>query len=188
MAEPAAEKLTQQAFLGWEREQSLRFEYDDGAIYCMVGGTAAHSRIASNVSAILRGQLQGGPCEAFQEGLKVQMDRAIFYPDVVVTCSQVPDQVDIVPAPVMIVAVLSPSTAADDRGRKWLHYRTIPTLRYYVLVAQNEALVELDARTGDGWQHTTLAGIDAVIQLAEPAAGLALRDIYAGTNVARAAS
>jgi len=148
VSEPLPKPWTVEDFLEWEAQQPERYEFIDGLILGMVGGSAAHAAIRDNITGALRSRLRGTGCRAFSEGLKVVTDVAAHYPDVVVTCAPVQPTDDRVPEPVIVVEVLSRATADRDRSAKWIGYQDIPSLQHYVLVAQDRRRGELFTRTG----------------------------------------
>ena len=135
-------------FLAWEREQPERYERISGVIRMMTGGTLDHNRITLNVADELRQRRRGGDCEVFVNNVKVVTPAGdVMYPDVVVACGDLPGKATVLDAPVVIVEVLLESTAERDHGRKRWAYQTIPSLRHYVLVDQDEGGVEVTSRT-----------------------------------------
>ena len=174
---------TVEEFLEWERAQPDKYEFLDGVIRMMVGGTSDHYTIVGNVFAALRAQLRGGPCRAYMEGMKVDIGTGVAYPDVVATCSEVGPKKDEVPEPVLIVEVLSPSTESLDRGAKWLGYQTVASLRQYVLVSQDERQVELFQRRADGWAYTVIKGEEAALTFAVGEARMTMVEIYEDTSL-----
>jgi Uma2 family endonuclease len=106
------------AFLEWEEQQSERYERVGGRVWMMTGGTLAHNRITTNVLVALRTRLKS-PCEAFVTDVKVVTPgEDVMYPDVVVACGAFADRATLLTEPVVIVEVLSQSTAARDQGFK----------------------------------------------------------------------
>lgn len=123
--------------------------------------------------------MRGERCQPYPADLAVRIDaRSDFYPDIVVDCGPVAGRE--ATEPLAVIEVLSPSTEPDDRGRKWKGYRRLPTLRGYVLVAQDRMSVELFARDGDAWRWRELSEPDAVLELPGLDVGVALRDLYEG--------
>lgn len=154
--------LTPQEYLDWEAQQEYRYEYIDGEIIAMMGGTIphneivhndiAHNDITLNFYSALRPFLRQRGCRANVSDVKVEdsQNERDFYPDLVVTCDAEDLQAqDLVKHPTVIVEVLSPSTAGGDRGTKLKCYRQIPSLQEYVLVDSQSMAVEL-YRRGDG--------------------------------------
>jgi Uma2 family endonuclease len=152
VSEPLPRPWTVEDFLEWEAQQPERYEFIDGRIIGMVGGSAAHATIMGNVFAALRVRLRGGPCRVFVESLKVVADIASHYPDVVVTCVPVLPGDDQVREPVVIVEILSRTTADRDRGAKWVGYQDIASLQHYMLIAQDHRRADLFSRIGDRWE------------------------------------
>jgi len=153
IAEPQyTQKMTAEEYLEWEAKQELRYEYIDGEILAMTGGTLPHNSIALNFYTALRPHLRQKSCQAYVSDAKVkpsQLSR-YFYPDLVVTCDS--DDLkarDFIQNPKIIVEVLSPGTETYDRTKKFKYYRQIPTLQEYVLVDSEEITVEV-YRRGEG--------------------------------------
>jgi Uma2 family endonuclease len=124
-------------FLAWDATQTVRHEFFNGEVFAMAGGTDAHSIVSGNVYMALRHHLAGTPCRVFNSDVKLQVEQAnsFFYPDVFVTCSSEDAHQPLLKnKPELIVEVLSESTAAYDRGRKFEAYRKLPTLREFVIV------------------------------------------------------
>jgi len=137
--------LSPQEYLHWEAEQPIRSGYIDGHIYAMTGGTIPHNQLAVNLLALLKPHLRGKHCKVLGGDAKVGVtDLGPFhYPDVSVTCDDRDRTArDYIRYPCLLVEVLSESTEAFDRGRKFQHYRRIDTLREYVLISQDQKSVE----------------------------------------------
>jgi Uma2 family endonuclease len=183
MAHAAPKPWSVDEFLEWERTQEERYEYHDGLIRMMVGGTADHNIIALKIASTLQSGLRGGPCRAFMENMKVVSAGLAMYPDVVATCTEVPRKGDVVPEPVMVVEVLSRSTEGADRGEKWDAYRRIPGLAQYVLVSQHKVQVEVFTRRGDRWDYAVITDPRASVTFEPFRIDLALTEIYEGTSL-----
>jgi len=148
-------RYTYSEYLAFERGANVRHEFFDGEIYAMAGGTRLHAAISANVLRALTMQLRGRGCQAHSSDLRVRvLDTGLAtYPDVTILCREVvcdPDDRHTVVNPTLIVEVLSPSTAAYDRGEKLEHYKKIAALREVVLVAHDERLIEVWRRGDDG--------------------------------------
>ena len=183
MTEPLPKPWTVEDFVEWEAQQPERYEFIDGRILGMVGGSAAHATIKGNVFARLRARLQGGPCRVFVESLKVVTDVASHYPDVVVTCVPVRPSDDQISEPVVVVEVLSRTTADRDRSAKWVGYQDIPSLQHYVLIAQDRRRVELFTRADDGWHLRIIRPPPVKVELSAIGVGLNLDEIYEDSGV-----
>jgi Uma2 family endonuclease len=183
-----SEPWTVEEFLAWEREQEERYEYVDGVIRMMVGGTLDHNTIAGNVFSALHSQLRGGLCRVFVEGVKVVSASATMYPDVVVTCASGSGRSDVVPEPDIVVEVLSRSTQGFDRGPKLDAYQQIASLKQYILIAQEEIRVSVYERDEGGWRYRTLENPDARLAFAVGGGAMTLAEIYERTTAAEAAA
>lgn len=155
-AAPAAKKIwTPEEYLAWEREQPTRHELHDGEVFAMAGASFEHNQIVINVGAELRAALRDRPCRVCASDLRVKVPATglYTYPDASVVCgrAELEDKhLDTLLNPVVLIEVLSESTADYDRGTKFTHYRTIPSFRDYVLVSSDRILIEHHARNPDG--------------------------------------
>lgn len=188
MASSPVSKLTEEQYLAIERAAEFKSEFLDGVMYAMSGGSPRHADLHGNVYAELRAMLRGSNCKAFNSDLRVRVSPRMYaYPDVSVVCGKpllADDQKDVLLNPVVIFEVLSPSTELYDRGPKLQLYRTIPSLREYILVDQNKIRVEQyirqDART---WTLLDHEGLDAELKMDSIGASLPLRLIYDGVDL-----
>ena len=156
-------------YLAYEAQSPVRHEYIAGEIFAMTGASIRHNVIAGNLFAELRTHLKGTPCRALIEGVKLRLrkEQSYFYPDVMVTCEdrlqELDSQQQIVEAPLVVIEILSPTTEATDRREKLRAYRTLPSLKEYLLVSQEQAQVEIYRRRGDiGWDIITYEPGDTV--------------------------
>lgn len=135
--------ISSEDYLAWEALQTERHDFVAGEVYAMAGAEDRHVTVSLNMAMALRQHLAGTPCRTFIADMKVQAAEAFFYPDVLVTCSESDRASALVKRePKLIVEVLSPSTAAYDRGEKFARYRSIATL-------EELAFVDLDTRRTD---------------------------------------
>ncbi|MBW4670381.1 MAG: Uma2 family endonuclease [Cyanomargarita calcarea GSE-NOS-MK-12-04C] len=147
------EYMTPQEFLAWEKNQQLRHEYINGEVFAMTGGTKPHNRIALNLATALDGFVAEKGCDVYINDVKVELSPSgpYHYPDVVVTCdARDRESIDLVQYPCLIAEVLSPSTEAFDRGKKFMKYRQLSTLKEYVLIQSDEIGVECFRRNDEG--------------------------------------
>jgi Uma2 family endonuclease len=154
---------TIEEYLALEEASEIRHEYVDGEIYAMEGETKRHNRIAANILTRLHAAASGTPCRVYMEGVKLQVGRKIYYPDLMVACG--PDNRDprIEDAPCLVVEVISPSTESTDRREKLAAYKWIETLRVYLIVDQDRRRVERHWRADDGrWWTATYDGAGQV--------------------------
>lgn len=194
---PDKDCYTEAEYFAWEDQAPGRWEFRPdgppdalgrhlGQIRAMSGGTPDHSAIASNLGTALTNALRAAGnqlCRVFNSDLKVHCgDGVNTFPDVSVVCGALNfygRRRDVVINPLLLVEVLSPSTAADDRGDKWASYQTIPALQHYLLVSADRARVELYTRENTGWHFEAWEGLDAHVSLPNLGVALALADVYA---------
>jgi Uma2 family endonuclease len=172
-------------YFALEQASHARFEYWDGEIVCMSGGSRQHSMIASNVHYRLRQQVNGGDCRAFTAELSVWTPTLppYRYPDATVACGEWRFQhihgVDALINPLLIVEVLSPTTATHDFEDKFTVYQAIPTFREYLLIAQDAPRVTHYTKQADGtWAREDVTGLDAALTLDCISGTLSLHDLY----------
>jgi Uma2 family endonuclease len=140
-------------YLQLEEAATVKHEYVAGVIYALAGASQRHNRIVGNTFARLWLSVQGGPCRVFASDMKVKIgDEAVYYPDVVVTCSEEPHPLYL-ERPCLIVEVLSPSTEGTDRREKLLNYQKVASLQAYVLVDAESRRIEGYYREADGWLY-----------------------------------
>ncbi len=156
--------LSEEEYLAAEAAAVVKSEYVAGDAFAMSGGSEPHNRITGNIFFHLRAATRGHPCRALMADMKLRVaaHRAYYYPDVMLVCDPSDDHPIYKTAPCFVAEVLSPSTAAVDQREKWLHYRDIPSLRYYLLVDSEKRHVRLLQRTGETWQEQALGREDIV--------------------------
>jgi len=162
----------------------VKYEYTDGHMYAMSGGTAEHAEIAINMIAILKAHLQSS-CRVLSSDVRVQVaERKYYYPDVSVSCHPEDKQkgIDIIRYPRLVIEVLSPSTETNDRGKKFRSYKACSSIQEYVLINSQHQEVEIFHRQGDMWAyHQYESGQE--IDLASIRLTISLADIYRDVNV-----
>ncbi len=176
--------LTADEYLRIERLAETKSEYVNGKVYAMAGGSMNHGRLARNISSALSSQLRGRPCEVFNSDIKVRIDKAnaFRYPDLSGLCGPIihhDGERDAYCNPALIVEVLSPSTAAFDRGEKFNLYRLLDTFVEYLLVRQDCMEVELFSREStQEWTSVIYNEAADVITLKSLNCTLTLEEIY----------
>lgn len=174
--------MTLAQYVEWERQQTVRHEFYRGEVFSQAGGTRRHSQIGTNAAAAFRNILVGRDCIAHGSDMRISVEATGYqaYPDVSVVCPPVEGASDdVISNTVLLVEVLSPSTADFDRGGKFGHYRQIPSLKEYLVFWQDEPRVEQHTRTAEGnWLLRELAGLDAVLYLSSLDANLPLGEVY----------
>ena len=176
--------VSPEEYLASERKAEFKSEYLDGVVYALAGASKRHNLIVANIIITLGGQLKGRTCRVYPSDLKVRIpnSKRFFYPDVSVVCGDdefADDEQDIILNPTLIVEVSSESTAAFDRGKKFLSYQQIDSLQEYLLVSQDEILIEGYVTQGnDTWLYTKVTGPEGSLRLTSIECDLALKDVY----------
>ncbi|MGZ3642744.1 MAG: Uma2 family endonuclease [Ktedonobacteraceae bacterium] len=136
-----------------ENSPDTGYEYLDGYVYMMLGGSTNHAAISGNIYAIFRSFLRGSQCCVYNSDMKVRVsEKQYFHPDVTVSC----DPYDrgttaVIRSPRLVVEVLSPSTEARDRGRKLQCYLACPTIEEYLLVDARSIRIEIYRKEQKKW-------------------------------------
>ncbi len=185
-ARPLDEYLSEAEYLALEATSEIRHEYHGGLIVAMAGSSPEHDLITGNTFALLHQQLTSRGCRVFTANMKVKTGSGrYYYPDVSALCEPAEFTADRPPSllnPTVVVEVLSDSTEKDDRGKKARHYATIRSLRQYILIAQDEVLIEIYTRVeADQWDFRRVADLEAVIEVLSLGASLPVGEVYRNT-------
>lgn len=183
MGLPAETYITPEDYLRAERQAETKHEYYDGEIFAMAGASETHVSVVSNLVFLLMSQLRKKPCKVYANDLRVRVSETglYTYPDVVVLCKEGrfdDKQKDTLLNPGVIVEVLSGSTEAYDRGKKFEHYRRVESLTDYILVEQNSMHIEHYRRQDNGWLFTEAKGEEGVIRVENLDCELILAEVY----------
>ncbi len=181
---------TLEEYFALERAGKARYEYWEGEIVCMSGGSRQHARICSNVHLAIGQQLKGKDCHAYTGDLPIRTPTLppYRYPDVSVACGKATFEningIDALTNPALIVEVLSPATEALDRREKRAAYQSIPSVMEYVLIAQDAPHITRFVRPseGDVWPRRDAGDPDASIELTSIQCRLSLNDVYEGVD------
>jgi Uma2 family endonuclease len=159
-------RFTPQEYFAWEDQQPQRYEYFDGEVYAMAGGTLTHGRIGLNIATVLRSYVRNTDCTTFNSDCKLGISETgpFTYPDVSVSCDDRDRTApQFIQFPCLIIEVLSPSTEAYDRGGKFKLYRQLDSLQEYVLVGSETKMVEVFRRNPSGsWEFMAYEESDTV--------------------------
>jgi Uma2 family endonuclease len=191
MSTPKAKLLvTADEYLTFERKADERHEWRDGVIYEMAGESPQHSMICSNVNASFNLQLRGRPCATFSPNMKIRSRvkpeaklKGLFsYADTMIVCGepQFHDKYqDVITNPTVIVEVLSDSTKGYDRDEKFDRYAQNPSLKDYILIAQDRPKIELFSRRENGhWDYCCETSLEGQIHIDSIACDLFLAEVY----------
>ncbi|MGE0395712.1 MAG: Uma2 family endonuclease [Kofleriaceae bacterium] len=182
MVDVARRRVSYAEYVAIANDAGVKYEYVEGEIHAMAGGSVAHARLIARITGILDRALEGRPCIVMPSDMRVRIraaDRAT-YPDLFVVCGDIqrdPDDDHAVINPSVIVEVLSDSTSDTDRTDKFAAYRRLPTLQEYVLISQRERRVEVYRRDGRRW-HLDEYGAGEALALEVIPSDVAVDDVY----------
>ena len=177
-------KMTPGEYLALEKSAlDIKYEFFDGEAFAMVGAGRNHNRINVNLTVELGGKFKAdkSTCNLFSNDMRVKIAENYVYPDIVIYCGNPEfedDEFDTLTNPVVIMEILSDSTEAFDRGKKFAYYQTIPTLQEYILVSQKECSVEQYTRSDDAWLYRSYKGTDRILKMESVNCELPLSEIY----------
>jgi Uma2 family endonuclease len=182
--------LTPEQYLEIDRKAEFRSEYFNGEMFAMAGAKEAHNLVVANLVAGLHRQFRSRPCRVYPSDMRVRVPATGLqtYPDVIALCGEprfLDEQRDTLLNPGLIVEVLSPSTEAYDRGRKFEQFQAIESLREYLLVATDRVHADLYTRQADSrWMLTSADKLDDSLTLESVDARLLLADLYEKVELA----
>lgn len=186
LKEPYRHYYTIEEYFALEKVGDARYEYWDGDIVCMSGGTKQHAILSSNIHGELKAKLKGSKCRAFTEGVPIKTPAMppYRYPDASAVCGEMEfqsfDGIDALTNPTVVVEVLSANSERADRKEKKDAYQALPSVQEYLLVSQTAHHITRFARHGEFWHREEFSGLDTIIPLDSLNCDLALRDIYEG--------
>ncbi len=183
------QRYTLEEYLELDRTSEERYEYFDGEVFAMSGGSLSHNRIVRNLTRRLDTQLEESGCEMLPSDMRIKVPMALpyRYPDISIFCGEPVLEYlggeQLLLNPLVLIEVLSPTTEAYDLGRKFTAYQSIESFREYLLVAQDRVHVtHYVKQPGGGWLRFELEGLGSVLTLQTVNCTLALRDIYRAVN------
>ena len=186
IAKPVPATLTVEEYFAIEAvENERRFEYIDGEIFDMTGGTDKHSAIKMNVGGTLFSQLPGSGCTLRNSDMRVKIsDTQYVYPDLSAVCGepQLEDNDTTLLNPIMVVEVTSPTSLFYDRSQKREFYDAVPSIQVYLVIDQHRAFIDLHTRTGPRWLWEKISVLDDVIPIEILGCRLPLSEVYAGIS------
>ncbi len=177
------EPMTLESFLVWEDRQPLRHEFDGSRAIAKTGGTAAHALIQVNLAIAVGGRLRGAPCRFVGNDLKIQVAGRIRYPDGFVYCARHQADRKVIDEPVVIFEVLSDTTSSTDFITKNAEYAATPSVRRYVVLAQDAIGGTMFERVGEDWIGRLLSA-DGVLSMPEIGIEVPMAEFYEGVELA----
>ena len=176
--------ISPEEYIKIDSRTNERHEYHNGQMFAMSGGSMIHSQLKVNLVVAVQSRLKNSPCRTFDGDLRLLIETSgtMTYPDLSIFCGPP------IPAkklkhtflnPTVLIEVLSPSTERYDRGKKFAQYRTISSLKEYILAAQDEYAIDHFRRTAsDQWALTSIRGKDATLTIASASVSIPLSEIY----------
>jgi Uma2 family endonuclease len=173
---------TQERFFSWAESQDIRYEFDGIRPVAMTGGSVAHSRLTRNLNFALNSRLRGKPCEPMGPDAGVEtVNKAVRYPDALVTCATAENASDLVPGVVVVFEVLSPASGQTDRIIKVREYAAVPTIRRHVIVESSSVgLTVMQRDAGNDAWTTTVLTIDDTLLMPEIGIEIPVAEIQNG--------
>lgn len=173
-------------YIAIEKAENVKYEYHNGSIYAMVGGSINHGLICGNIYFELESKLRLGdkPCQTLNTEMKVKInaESRYVYPDASVVCGELElsdNKPDSVMNPTVIVEVLSKSTSDYDRSGKFYFYRQIKSLKEYILIEQNFAKIEIFKKKGGLWYISeVITNLDSELFISSLNITIDLKNIY----------
>ena len=185
MAAHPKRKYTLEEYFALELSTNERFEYWNGEIFMMSGGSDAHDQIETNTVIFIGNRLRGRPCRVFSANMRIKVPSLppYRYADVSALCGEQTFEkiggVDTLTNPALIIEVLSDSTEAYDRGDKFTHYKSIATLQEYLLIAQHRPHITQYVKQPDGsWSYAEVNEVSATVNLSSVDCVLELTEVY----------
>ncbi|MEZ4526272.1 MAG: Uma2 family endonuclease [Desulfobacterales bacterium] len=180
---PQESYISPEEYLEMERASESKSQYIDGEIFAMAGASRNHNRISSNLVRAIGNQLVNTSCNVYSSDMKVKIDRTKYtYPDIVITCEKEDfedESEDVLLNPLIIIEILSDSTEAYDRGKKFAFYQRIPSVKEYFLVSQHWCCVERYVRQDSRiWRYSAFQEADSLVVFSSVNCELPIAEIY----------
>lgn len=182
-------KLSVEEYLKHESENDTKYEYHNGEIFALAGGSINHGLLCANIYSEIRNELRSkeSNCKPLSSEIKLHVKSnqydSFLYPDTMVICGDLKESesnAHAVKNPVLIVEVLSKSTADYDRGDKFHIYRQIPTLQEYVLIEQDKYVIDIHYKNpqSDLWRITRIEGLDSIITFQSLDISISMKSLF----------
>ena len=184
--------LTVKEYIQQEINSGIKYEFHNGKIYALAGGTLNHGLISGNIYSELRNKLQSklSTCLPFNSDVKLHINESnsYVYPDTMVICGEIEksqEDSNSVTNPILIIEVLSKSTAEYDRGDKFHLYRQISTFKEYILIEQGRYIVDVHFKheNSDLWRITRYEGLDKIVKIQSLNIEISMEEIYYRTEL-----
>lgn len=164
--------------------KDTRYEYLEGELRMLAGGSPDHSIIIANLTAAIKGPLKGSQCRVYNSDVQLKLsEKRYVFPDITISCDERDrNQKEMIHYPRVVIEVLSPTTEATDRGKKAAYYRACPSVQEYVMVDSEEVFIEVHRREEERWTINTFESGDTVT-LESLGIQFPIEDAYEGTSL-----
>ncbi len=176
---------TMEEYLALERESEVKHEFRNGEVFTMSGGTLNHDLVMGNIFDLMRSKVRDKGCKALTNNVQIKTPAMLpyRYADGSVVCGKIEVEVfngcDLLLNPVLIWEVLSPSTEAYDRGDKFTYYKSIPSLKEYLLIAQHRPHITKYAKQTERiWYREEFNDLGESVELSSLDCVLPLNEVY----------
>ena len=185
-------KLTVAEYITQEQESDTKYEYYNGEIFALAGGSINHGLLCGNIYSEIRSELRKkqSPCKPLTSEIKLNIKEknSYVYPDTMVICGEMKtseNDANSVSNPILIVEVLSKSTANYDRGDKFFLYKQISSLQEYVLIEQDKAQVDVFYKKpeSDLWRISRYEGLNTKVKFQSIKIEIEMSELYFDINV-----
>lgn len=167
-----------------KNSKNARYEYLDGELRMLAGGSPYHSAIIANLTVAIGRFLQDSSCWIYNSDVQLRLSETRYvHPDVTVSCDERDHEAeDAIQYPCLVIEVLSPGTEASDKIKKLAYYQESPTIQEYVMVDSQSIRIEGYHREDDGWRFHTY-GPGSVVKLESLAIQFPISAIYRGMKL-----
>jgi len=180
------QKITNYSFkeyLNLEQETQERFQFYRGEVFAMAGETKRHNRISGNLFKLIDDAIEGKNCDVYLGDVKLEFEKHNYYvyPDVLLTCNAEDlkdDRESLIRNPLLVLEVLSESTMSYDINEKKQQYFKIKSLQYYLIISQEQILVELYECQERSWKYQSFQDLTDIIQLEKLNISFSIKEIY----------
>ena len=191
MGQPQKDRIDISDYVAIEQDDHTRYEYHEGQLFAMAGGSIAHSTICANISGELRNAARKkGTCQPFNSEMKLEVwpKRKYVYADAGIACPKLNPSENIIGTitnPTVVVEVISDTSAKYDfeSKRKW--YFSLPSVKEYVLISQDEVAITVFRRRGELFKVDSYDRLDEELYLESLETGIPMSEIYLFTELSQ---
>jgi Uma2 family endonuclease len=186
---PKYNYISPEEYLTMERTSDIKHKYYKGEVYAMSGASPRHNDIAYNINRLIAPFLHGKGCKLYGSDFRIHIpENELFtYLDFSIVCgkTETPEvYTDNLSNPTVIIEILSPTTKDYDRGTKFSLYRSIKTLKEYILIDSESVHIEFFTRqTNNTWTFKEFKNVSDTFFISPINFTIAIQDIYEDVNL-----